>query len=234
MKGSIGRLLVGVVLVGLVVAAPAVRADMTITMETETKGTGPAQKATTTQYYTATKMRTEMGETSASIIDLDEERMITLMPATKMYLVQTFAQLKQMAAAMKGQKPTVEVEKTEEEQEISGYNCQKVIVRMSVMGSQTVMEMWMTTEADIDDSIKEFQENSAEKFKDIPHMSASSEAMKELVEEGFFPIKTVTRTKMPAGTMTTTQTVTKIEKGDLDESLFEIPEGYKEMKMGVR
>jgi hypothetical protein len=37
--------------------------------------------------------------------------------------------------------------------------------------------------------------------------------------------------KTTTGTITTTQTVTKIETGDLDDSLFEIPKGYKEIKM---
>jgi hypothetical protein len=233
MKWVIERLFVGVVLVGLVVAAaPMVRADMTITMETETTGTGSVQKTTTVQYYTATKMRSEMGEDTVSIIDLDKERMITLMPPSKTYMLQTLAQLKQMAAMFAGAKPKIEINKTGEEQEINGYHCTKMVVQIAMMGTTTTMEMWLTKDIELDSAVTDFQKNSYEKFKDIPNLVGAYEALKSVSDEGYFPIKTVTQTKTPMGTMTTTQTVTKVETGDLDESLFEIPEGYKEMKMG--
>lgn len=227
------RFLAGLLLVGLVLAlASAVRADVTIVTETETKGAGPAQKATTTQYYTATKMRNEYGEQSISIIDLDNERMITLMPAMKMYMEQSFDDLKKMAEAFKSKEPEYEVEKTKETKEINGYTCQKVIMRVKQMGAETVTESWMTKDIKIDSAITEFLKNWAEKVKDIPQQKQSLEAQQKLFEEGLFPVKTVTRMKMPMGTMTTTQTLTKIEKGDLDDSLFEIPEGYTKPTFG--
>jgi hypothetical protein len=219
--------------VGLAVAAaPTVRADVTITMQTETTSMGEAQTTTTVQYYTATKMRSEMGEQTVSIIDLDKERVITLMPSSKSYMVQTLAQLKQMAAMFAGAKPQVDIEKTDEEQEISGYTCRKVNVQIVMMGTTTTMEMWLTKDVEMDSALTDFQKNSYEKFKDIPHLAGSFEAMKSLTDEGYFPVKTVTRMKTPMGVTTTTQTLTKIEAGEVDESLFEIPEGYTEMKMG--
>jgi hypothetical protein len=173
-----------------------------------------------------------MGEQSISIIDLDKERMITLMLSSKTYLVQTLAQLKQLAAAFAGAKPKVEIERTEEKQEINGYNCQKAIAKITMMGTTTVMEMWQTKDIELDSAFTDFQKNSYEKFKDIPHLAGTYEAFKSLSEGGYFPVRTVTQTKTPMGTTTMTETLTKIETGDLDEALFEIPEGYTEMKMG--
>lgn len=227
------RFLAGLLLVGLVLAfAPGVRADVTIVTETEVKGAGAAQKATTTQYYTATKMRNEYGEHSVSIIDLDKERMITLMHETKMYFEQSFDDLKKMAEAFKGTEPEYEIEKTKETKKINGYTCQKVIMRVKQMGAETVTESWMTKDIEIDSAITKFLKNWAEKVKDIPHQQQNFEAQQKLFDEGLFPVKTVTRLKMAMGTVTTTQTLTKIKKGDLDDSLFEIPEGYTKPTFG--
>ncbi len=233
MERTTKRLLAGLVLVGLVLAlVPGVRADVTVVTETERTGAGPAQKTTTTQYYTATKMRTEYGEQSVSIIDLDNERMITLMPAMKVYMEQSFDALKKMAEGFKDTGPEYEVEKTEETKKINGYTCRKVVMRVKHTDTEAVTESWMTKDIEIDSAITDFLKNWAEKVKDIPQQKQSLEVQQKLFGEGLFPVKTVTRVTMATGTMTTTQTLTKIEKGDLDDSLFEVPEGYTKPNFG--
>ena len=222
-----------VLLVGLMLAtAPVAHVDVTITLETETKSASGTQKTTTTQYYTPTKMRTDSGQASISITDLDNERVITLMPAMKTYIEYTFEQMKAGAEQFKGAEPELTVEETEEKQEINGYSCRKVVVRVEAGGNETVVEHWMTKEAKGIGAVHEFQKNMYEKLKDLPQAAANLKAMQTFADKGMFPIKTVTRMKTPMGEMTTTQTVTKIEEGDLDDELFEIPEGYTKQTFG--
>ena len=68
----------------------------------------------------------------------------------------------------------------------------------------------------------------AEVFKDLPQSGAGLEARKKFAEKGLFPIRTVVRMQGPGGETVSTMTVTKIEEGDLDDEVFEIPEGYTE------
>lgn len=221
----LGALLVAALVVG---AGVAVRADVTITMEQELKTAAGTQTTTVKQYYTPTKMRNEFGEASVSIVDLDAGRMITLMPALKTYIVKTLDELKALAAAMKMAEPKVTVEETDETEEINGYNCRKFVVQVKVLGNVTVTEQWMTTEAEGIEAVQEFQANMGEAFKDLPQYTADLDVKKKFADEGLFPIKTVVHMQRPDGEMTSTMTVTKIEEGDLDDEVFEIPEGYTE------
>ncbi len=225
----LGALLVAALVVG---AGVAVRADVTITMEQELKTAAGTQTATQTatvkQYYTPTKMRNEFGEASVSIVDLDAARMITLIPAMKTYIVKTLEELKALVAAVKMPEPEVSVEKTDETEEINGYDCRKFVVRIEVLGNVTVTEQWMTTEAEGIEAVQEFQVNMGEAFKELPQYTADLDVKKKFADEGLFPIKTVVHMQRPDGEVTQTMTVTKIEEGDLDDEVFEIPEGYTE------
>ncbi len=221
----LGALLVAALVIG---AGVAVRADVTITMEQEVKSAAGTQTATVKQYYTPTKMRNEFGEASVSIVDLDAGRIITLMPALKTYIARTLAELKEQAAAFKMAQPKVSVEKTDETEEINGYNCQKFVVRVEVLGNVTVTEQWMTTEAEGIEAVHQFQEKMGEVFKELPQYTADLGVKRKFAEEGLFPIKTVVHMQGPGGEVTSTMTVTKIEEGDLDDEVFEIPEGYTE------
>ena len=233
MARSIKRPLCPVVLVALVLAAAAALADVTIVMENETTTPDGKQTTTVTQYYTETKMRNEYGEASAMIIDLDEERMVTLMPATKQYLVQTFKALRDQAAHMRFAKPEVKIEETDEEAEINGFACHKVLVRMKTAGSEYTTEYWMAKDVEGIEDVQAFQKAMYKAYEGIPQQRANMEATKPLFDKGLFPIKTVTKHTMPDGEMVTTMTVKEIKKGDLDEALFEIPDDYEELSFGV-
>lgn len=224
-----GALLVAALLAG---AGLPARADVTITMEQELKTPAGTQTTTVTQYYTPTKMRNEFGQASVSIVDLDAGRMITLMPAMKTYLVKTFDELKALAAAVRMAEPKVTIEETDETEEINGYNCKKVVVRTEMLGNVTVMEHWLTAEAEGVDAYLEFQKGMIEALKDIPQYAVNAEATKKFIDEGLLAIKTVVHIQRPDGETISTMMVTKIEEGDLDEALFGIPEGYTEQTFG--
>ena len=223
---------VGVVIAGLVLVA-AVGADVTIEMEVETKGPTGTQTVTIKQYYADDKMRSEYGEQSVSIIDLVKERSVTLLPAMKKYLVQTFADMRAMGEMFKDMKVEIAVEKTDETEEISGYPCVKYIVRTTGMGPESVTEYWMTTGVEPDESLKAWVLKAHEVFKEIPHQKAAYKMQKQFADDGLVMIRMVMRMKGPAGPMITTTTVTKIEPGDLDESLFEIPDDYTDQMSGI-
>lgn len=232
MARTIEKLLPSVALVAVLFTAAVALADVTITMENEMTTPAGAQTTTLVQYYTATKMRNEFGEASAMIIDLDEAKMVTLMPAAKMYLVQTFEQLKAQAALIKLPEPEVKIEETDETAEISGYACHKVVVRIKQGGSESATEYWVAKDVKGIADVQAFLKAMFEALKDIPQQRATMEVGNQFAEKGFFPIRTVVKQPSPGGEITSTVTVTKIEEGDLDEKLFEVPEDYKEMPMG--
>jgi hypothetical protein len=172
-----------------------------------------------------------------SIVDLDEGRIITLMPATKSYMERTLDEVKKQGGQVEAPEPKLTVEETDETEEINGYECQKIIVRVeTTIGDRTVeqvTEHWMTADAEGVEAVHEFQKKMTEAFKDLPQSAAALEARKKFAEKGLFPIKTVNRTQLPNGEMVVTMTVTKIEEGDLDDKLFEVPEDYTELQTNV-
>lgn len=228
------RVLGVLVLTALVLGAGwSVRADVTITTENEVKTPTRTHKRTVTQYYTPTKMRMEGDEGNVSIIDFDNERMVALMPATKTYTERTLDELKEQGAQAEVPELTVTVEETDETEEINGYTCRKIIVRASEGDDEGVIthtaEHWMTADAEGVETVREFMKKMADAFKDLSQAGLGLEAKKELAEKGLFPIKRVDRWLLPhGGEVVVTATVTKIEEGELDDELFEIPEDYTE------
>jgi hypothetical protein len=232
MARMIRTMLPCVALAVAVLAAAAALADVTITMKSEVTTGAGKQTTVVTQYYTETKMRNDYGATSIMIVDLDQKRMVTLMPAAKMFMVQTFEKLKEQAALVKLPEPEVTIEETDEEAEISGYTCHKVLVRIKQGESESVTENWVAKDVKGVADVQAFLKAMFEAFKDIPQQRAGMEVGKQFAEKGLFPIKTVIKQGGPGGAGTVTMTVTKIEEGDLDDKLFEIPDDYKEMPMG--
>ncbi|MBN1917168.1 MAG: DUF4412 domain-containing protein [Verrucomicrobia bacterium] len=232
MARTIQRLLSLIALVAVVFAAAAAVADVTITMENEMTTQAGTQTTTVVQYYTPTKMRNDFGEANVMIVDLDEKRMVTLIVASKMFLVQTFDALQEQAALIRMAEPKITIEETDEQAEINGYTCHKVVVRTQQGGDETVTENWVAKDVKGIDDVEAFLKSMYEAFEDIPQQRASMDAGRQLAEKGLFPIRTVVKMGGPNGAMTATMTVTKIEEGDLDEELFEIPDDYTEMSMG--
>jgi hypothetical protein len=218
--------------VAVIVVAGAAPADVTITMENTIKGGGREETTTVVQYYTPTKMRNEYGESSISIIDLDEECTITLIPAAKMYMKQTFDAMRKLAAAIKLPERKLTIDETDEKATISGYECHKVIVRTTELGRETVTEYWVAKDVKGLDDVQAFLKGMTEAFKDSPQHQRNAEVNTRLAEKGYFPIRTVLTMPGPDGASTVTMTVTKIEVGDLDDELFAAPDDYKEANFG--
>lgn len=206
------------------------RADVTIVVETEEKAGTAIRKGTTTRYYTATKFRSDTDGKSIGIVDVEKERIIMLVPAMKAFAEQSFEQFIEMFADSEPAAQNMEVEETEETEEISGYKCRKVIYRFKVLDAEVVKECWLTSEVELDPAWKALTEAAYAKLKDCPRMGLVFATAKADIAKGLFAVRIVTYMKTPLGAGTSTETVTKIEEGELDDSLFEIPEGYRELR----
>lgn len=228
MRAVVVALLMAVV---MVVLAVPVRADVTITMENTTKSPAGEKTVKVVQYYTPTKMRNEYGDSAVMIIDLDKERIISLMLAAKMFTEQTFETMRKMGAAVRLPEQKITIEETDEQETISGYECHKVIVTAVQGDDETVGEFWVAEDVKGLDDVKAFLDGMAEALKDSPMHLRSNEVGRRLAAKGYFPIKTV-MAGPGHGNATMTMTVTKIEVGDLDDSLFEVPDDYKEATVG--
>lgn len=165
------------------------------------------------------KIRMEMKEQGQAIniiFDRKEDKMIMLMPNQQMYMEYPYKNFmkEHKKDKMDGEKEVFK--KTGEMKTINGYNCEKWIFNEDD-GSQSVA--WMTKEL------------GSFTFFDNP-MSGNSdkpEWQQEIEAAGYFPMLVINKDKN--GNEQGTMEVTKIEKKNLDNSMFEPPADYKKMEM---
>ncbi len=145
----------------LVAAAFASTPDLKYTQITTTtfhgglsaimKMAGASGPQTSVIMISGNKQRTDYDDNS-TIIDLDREVMINIDHKKKEYTEMTFAEWREMMSKVKGSGKTektgkpgqenvdvkfdVKVDKTGERQTINGYNCEKVIVTLTMEGEQ--------------------------------------------------------------------------------------------------
>lgn len=106
-------------------------------------------------------------------------------------------------------KGEVEVSKTEETQEISGFDCQKIIVKYDGRTTET----WIATEIDI--ALYEYNNF----FKDMMEV----QGLAQLQMKGF-PLSSVTMDA--AGNVMTSYTPNSINEKEIEDAAYEIPSGY--------
>lgn len=127
---------------------------------------------------------------------------------------------KMLGDKMPGMKkdPKIEVIKTEETKNISGYNCVKYIVKQD---DKDLITIWTTHEVHSMGLLKEDMTEFSQKMAQaMPYNgSAMAKAFKDI---SGFPIQTEI--------MGITNVVTKIEKSKTQISEFEVPDGYKREK----
>ncbi|MBI3004999.1 MAG: DUF4412 domain-containing protein, partial [Ignavibacteriales bacterium] len=165
-----------------------------------------------------TESQTPRGE-FAMIMNVKERRMIMLMPQMKSYMERTIDSLPASAAG--GKKP--EFTKTGKTEKILGYDCDQYIVKeenretevWAAQGLGTFMRPRMGGPMG----------GGRSGMGGGGQMSAAWE--EEIRAKGFFPLRTVT--KNAGGEEESRMEVTKIEKKNLDASLFKAPEGWQKM-----
>jgi hypothetical protein len=210
------------------VVSPLAYGDIYWESEQVTKGIEGQQDETTLvkTYFMANAIRTETGDL-ITIMDLDAMMMYQLDPTTKTYTQMKMDQIampgmdeKQAQAVqemMKEMMKNVKITPTNETQKIAGYMCKKYT--LTVMTTTT--DYWLSKE------VKEYAEMKAISSKMIEAF-ARNPMLKQMNIMGMidqldgFPVQTVIQ--MMGGAIT--NTLKRIEKTTVDQSLFKVPVGY--------
>lgn len=181
-------------------------------------------------YYKADRARMEAPGGAISIIRLDKAVMWIINDAEKTYMEMNAEQLGALASIM-GEIKEPGVEKTGETKKIGKYNCTKIIVKMEIMGSKTETEIWGTKDIKPDPTLLKFNDKMLEIFKGNPSMESSYKMMQKVYDMEFFPVQTTTRAKIMGFSSENSSLLKEISTEKLDNSLFEIPEGYEKQEM---
>ncbi|MFZ0454748.1 MAG: DUF4412 domain-containing protein [Ignavibacteriaceae bacterium] len=163
----------------------------------------------------------ESGQSGIMIIDSKNDNAIIVMPDRKMYMSYPFHNALGAASDTVRSKIEKEVEKgnlkmTGETKSINGFECEKWIFKDDEGKNG---EAWMTK------GIKNFFLFS----NPMKRRSNEPEWERKLIDEGYFPMKVVS--KNADGEVESTMEVTSIEPRVLDESLFTPPADYQKMEM---
>ncbi|TLD69460.1 DUF4412 domain-containing protein [Phragmitibacter flavus] len=187
------------------------QADLVIEQTIE-NSTQPTSKMTLK--VKGNKIRTDLGNTTTSIVNIETMENITLMHPTKMVIKTDPAQIK-TAAETTVADPDIKAIDNGKTEEVNGYKC----AIWTIEHSGTKMTFWATN--DFPD-YAEFKEEY-EKLTTIPDAPNPTGGIDGLV------IKTQMET---AGT-TSTITINSIKKTPVDDSEFEIsiPAGYQEINL---
>lgn len=232
--------------VALLCSASIAMADLKIATKSSTSG----QSATVTTYIKGGRMRTE-GQGYTIIYQCDQKRMIQLNDKTKSYLITPL----EGSSGSKGANPpkqgarrggvityTTTVTDTGERKDILGLKAKHLKLKTVVESSEgacNTMNMEMESDGWYVD-LPAGQNCSSQGASTLP--SDQSDCVDEVryKTEGLantgYPVMTTTLIKfnMGGGTAippsTSTQEVTDISTATLDQSLFEVPAGYKEVK----
>ena len=177
------------------------------------------------------KLRTDMnaeGHQMTSIMDLSKLEMLMLMPEQKMYMVMPIKKPVEQAVEKAGES-TAEVEVTGKTETILGYKCSQILVK----DKGSVTEMWVA------DGLGAFMglgqgggggSPMAGMFGGGGKKSANAAKWEEALKgKGGFPLRVITRDAK--GRNTFKMEATKIEPGNLSDSLFAPPAGYEKFAM---
>jgi len=218
----------------IIFAAQCVFAVVKVVNHTATIIDGKEQSSgDTTTYYTEDKLRMEAPNGMITIVRLDKAAIWSLDPNTKTYTEQTVEQMiEQMKNIPKGMMDIeLDVEKTDEKKKIGKYNCRKIIISMKMMGMPTETEIWATKDIEVDSVMLKFTENAQKVFEEVPMLKQTYGMFEEVFDLKAYPVETVTEMNVFGRMTKNSSTLKSISEEKLDDSLFEIPEGYSKSKM---
>ena len=212
------HLVTAALVVGL--AAPAARAGIRYEQEVKTPAQTPAQGGAPPQtvknvwYVSGSKARVESTSLNQTLIILhrfDLGKMILINPEEAFVNAVPFPEPAREAQA----EAQVTVTKTNETKKIGKYDCKRYDMTFQGMPGMpaegVTHHYWMTTDLDLGDDYEEFQKAQT-RLQDPKLVKVVGKL------EGF-PILT----EMTGPTGKTTITVTKVEKQEIPDSMFEIP-----------
>lgn len=205
--------------------------------------TTPETNDTTTMWLTEGKACSQTGSESAIIFDAEKGVMYMVDHEKKEYSVvpmdlfgggdeeesegTEMSQMMQMAQAMMG---SIEVTVTpaDETKKIGDWDCTKYNVDLSMAMMKSKQELWATEDIEVDYTM--FQAVSSGMMARMPGFDKILEEMKQI--KGI-PVKSVaTASIMGSEAVTTTELIEYAEK-DAPDGIFDVPEGYKKVEMGM-
>lgn len=157
----------------------------------------------------------------ATIMDLNKQEMIVLMPEQQMYMVHSLAAAK-AAAEKASQGADVTFEKTDETEKILGYDCVKYISKTK----DQVSDVWVTDELGGFAGL-----GTAPGAGKGGRGKAQAAWEKALMGKDAFPMRVVSRS--PKGAEQFRLEVVAVEKAAQPASLFAPPAGYQKFDMGA-
>lgn len=210
--------------------------------------TTPETNDTTTMWLTEGKAYSSMSDTAAVIFYLErgeicfinhEEKQYSLMPMDLGEIIDEVLEeedeeARQMAEVVKGMagaimgSARISVTPTEETRKIGEWDCTKYNVDLTMAMMNSKQELWATEDIQVD--YKMFQAVSGGMMARMPGYDKILEGMKQI--KGV-PVKTVaTASIMGSEAVTTTELIEYAEK-DAPDGIYDIPEGYKKVEMGM-
>lgn len=171
------------------------------------------------------KVRTDMqaqGQQMASVMDLNKQEMLMIMPDQGMYMVMPLKKPMEQAAAQAADM-SADIEVTGKTETILGYKCHQILVK----DKGTVTEVWA---AEGLGAFTGLSQGGGGPFGGGKPKAAAKweEALKG--KNGGFPLRVISRDG--AGKQTFKMEATKIEPGSLPDSLFVPPPGFQKFDMG--
>ncbi len=171
----------------------------------------PAKKTYTEMTFA--EMKALMGNARTSIAEMMKKRLASMPPEQRKKLEDQLAAMNSHAAPSE---PTYETSSTGEHKSISGYDCEKYVVKRNGKPYQTV---WATRQINGFEAIRH-------DFEDWTNKVASAVGTKATALQWYkgingFPIQTESEGYV--------NTVTKVERTAVPSSEFEVPAGYKKV-----
>ena len=222
------------IIIAAVVAAQGALGDVKVVNHTETTMNGEEQSSgDMTAYYSEEMLRMEDPQGRITIVRLDKGLMWSIDPETKTYTEQAMEEMAKQLEGLPAEMMEVELEvdKTGEKKKIGDYNCTKFIITIKMMGTPVTTEVWATTDIEIDPVVLKFAENANKAFEKVPMLQRTFGMFKDVFNADSFPVQTVTETDMFGMKTKNLLTLKSVSSEKHDDSLFEIPEGYKKQTM---
>lgn len=174
--------------------------------------------------FVRTEIEASPGQRTAMIMDLGKQEMLILMPAQKMYMVQSLDTVAAIASdAAGGEEFTFE--KTGETAEILGYDCVKYVSKNKELTS----DIWVTEElgrfAGLGANANPMAGPGGARK---PSPTAAWE--KALAGRNFFPLRVVSRN--PKGEEQFRLETLAVQKGAQPAALFAAPADYQKLDLG--
>lgn len=221
------KLLLRLIAAGSLLASSAFAADAFQGKVSLAISAGKGKSQTLNYSIKGQKLRMDMeaeGKSFASITDMVKLETLMLMPEEKMYMVMQIK--KPVEKAMEKQhESTADIEVTGKTETILGYKCSEILVK----DKNTVTEMWVAEGLGVFMGMGNSGGGGGGPFGGRKGDANAAKWEEALKGKGGFPLRVITRDAK--GKEGFKMEATKIEPGNLPDSLFLPPAGYQKFLM---